>query len=101
MLGLFILSAVLQVNDPDPLIWIAVYLLAALYCFLYWWRRLRPYAAGFLSAGSLAWSAATLPLVAWDSPLWNSEEGRELMGLVLIFLWMGVLALKKPLDSKQ
>lgn len=31
---LFVVSAVLQYNDPDPLLWIAIYLYAALQCLL-------------------------------------------------------------------
>jgi hypothetical protein len=32
--GLFILFAALQVNDPDPYLWIPIYLFVALLCFL-------------------------------------------------------------------
>jgi hypothetical protein len=33
-LVLFVISAVLQYNDPDPALWILIYLFAALSCFL-------------------------------------------------------------------
>ena len=35
---LFVVSAVLQLNDPDPLAWVLIYLGAALAC---WLPRLR------------------------------------------------------------
>lgn len=45
---LFLLSAVVQYNDPDPLVWIAIYLFGALMCFMAFKRIFYPkaYMAG-------------------------------------------------------
>lgn len=47
---LFVLSAALQYNDPDPYIWMPIYLYGALLCFLAVKRRYNPvlYITGLL-----------------------------------------------------
>ncbi len=47
---LFLLSAILQYNDPDPLIWILLYLYSAVLCLLAFRKKFYPYAylAGIL-----------------------------------------------------
>jgi hypothetical protein len=39
---LFVLSAALQYNDPDPYLWMPIYLYGALLCFLALKKRYRP-----------------------------------------------------------
>ena len=106
MSALFCISAALQLNDPDPLVWIAMYLIAG--------------GASFLAAGALRGSLGWMPtarfltasvgmialgaaaLRAWSAlshltlgHLFESmkaatpaiEESRELFGLLLIAAW--------------
>lgn len=99
--GLFVFSALLQLNDPDPIGWIAVYLwAAALAAAVAWGRRpawLRP-AALTLAIVALAWAllvALTSPrlpplsaLVAdWEMHDAGVEERRETIGLLLVSLY--------------
>lgn len=103
----FLASAALQLNDPDPARWVALYLLAAGLS-LAWERRLggriSPLA---LALPVLAWagwiaSALTLdvPVAAalgeWQMRAHGAEELRELGGLGLVGGWMLVLALCGP-----
>ena len=99
--GLFLVSALLQLNDPDPWGWIAVYLAAAVACLLAdrgprgWWL------AAAVALVSLIWAAALSPILPEvqlsdlarsmkaESP--QIELGRELLGLVMICAWMVLL----------
>jgi hypothetical protein len=102
--GLFFCSAALQYNDPDPLRWALVYGGAGVAC-LAWrgWQR------GWLLAGAVAlvaltWTAAFLPGLGRLSfgHLFESmkaetpeiEEARELLGLLIVAVWTGVLAVR-------
>lgn len=103
----FVLFAALQYNDPDPYIWMPIYLYAAFLCYLALRRTFRPalYVIGFLvytayalylffdKTGVLNWAAehnaeniaqtmkATKPWI---------EETREFGGLALILVVMAV-----------
>ncbi len=101
---LFLFCMALQVNDPDPLHWIGLYGLAGLSCCLSYLGRLPrplPLALGFLSS---AWAGLISVRVFGKGPasdLFGSfgmvnlavEEAREMIGLILIGLWMVVLIL--------
>jgi hypothetical protein len=84
----FALFTALQVNDPDAPLWIALYgyalgvsLLAVFDRTGYWpLPGLLVYGVGF---------ARLAPTVGGD--WWYVEEAREALGLLLGFLWMGVL----------
>lgn len=98
---LFAFSVVVQVNDPDPLRWIAIYSAAALACLvssqLHWTF---PAAVGLVA---LAWAATLAPSVIGNVPFRSMfeefemknlaiEESREMYGLLLVAFWMAVLA---------
>ena len=53
---LFIISAALQYNDPDPYIWIPIYLYGAFICYQAWQKKFSPflYFIGFLVYGGYA-----------------------------------------------
>ena len=106
MLLLFTLGAVVQVNDPDPLRWIAVYALAAAACLLSLLRRLHWALPALLGAVALAWAATLAPRVVGRVPFRDMfgalemrsvdiEESREMYGLLIIAAWMAVLALRR------
>jgi hypothetical protein len=97
---LFAFSVVVQVNDPDPFRWIAIYSAAALACLLgdqlHWTV---PVAIGLVALG---WAATIAPNVLGRVPFLSMfeefemkslavEESREMYGLFLVAFWMAVL----------
>lgn len=105
MLLLFSFGAAVQVNDPDPVRWIAVYALAAAACLLSLLRRLHWTLPALLSAVALAWAATLASRVVGRVPFRDMfgafemrnvgiEESREMYGLLIIAAWMAVLALR-------
>jgi len=98
---MFVVSALLQYNDPDPLRWIVIYLAAAAACMAVfrprgWW------VAAAVGSLCLIWAATMAPRVLPDLQLGHLvktmevktpqiEEGREMLGLAIIALWMAIL----------
>lgn len=99
----FLFSIVVQFNDPDPLIWVAIYGLAAVACVL---RLLGRGHWGFpagVGAVAVLWAVTLAPHVLGRVPFLDMfaafemkdlgvEESREMYGLLIIAVWMGVLA---------
>lgn len=87
----FALFLYFQFNDPDSLLWLMVYGVAALACVLFHLKRLPPAAAlGYavimvLVGVYYAWSVVS------QRQYFFYEEGREAMGSVLVAYWMLVL----------
>jgi hypothetical protein len=105
MLLLFTLGAVVQLNDPDPVRWFAVYALAAAACLLSLLRRMFWPFPALLCAAALAWAATLAPRVVGRVPFGEMfgafemrnvgiEESREMYGLLIIAAWMAVLAVR-------
>ena len=98
MAGLFVLSAAVQYNDPDPLPWMAAYLGGAVACLLSDAVRQRGLFA-WLVAGLTAFAAVRLApealAVEQLSDLTASmtverpeiEAARETLGLAFVSLW--------------
>ena len=100
---LFILFAALQYNDPDPYIWIPLYLFAAVLCWLAFRRKYYPrlYLAGiivytlyatylfFSNDGMLDWmrehQAENIAQEMKATKPWI-EATREVMGLVIMIV---------------
>ena len=103
MMVVFVVFAVLQYNDPDPVIWVPLYLYAALIC---WWatrQRFYPlsYWLGFLVYGAYAiykifdnnglldWitkhHAQNIAVTMKAETPWV-EESREFFGLLIIII---------------
>jgi hypothetical protein len=100
----FLLSALVQYNDPDALPWILIYLAAAAMCILQTLARCPRWLPVTLLIVSLGWMGALLPaIVGQVSPaeVFESismrtravEEAREIGGLALVAAWSAVLAL--------
>ncbi len=100
---LFFFGALVQYNDPDPLRWMAIYLLAAVACLLAVLRKLKWWFAALIALVALGWAATLAPSVfpnvraaemvaAWEMKNSRIEEGREMYGLLMIGVWMTVLA---------
>jgi Transmembrane family 220, helix len=119
---LFILSAALQYNDPDPYIWIPIYLYAAWLCYLAYKKKYRrslflvgllifiPYAAYLFFGvdGVLSWinehqAESIIGSMKATKP-WI-EETREFFGLALIIVSIGVnmiwLGKMKPVAARS
>ena len=103
MLLAFILSVIVQFNDPDPLLWAAIYALAAIVCMLELRRRTPAALPAAIALVALAWAATLAPRVIGKVPFGSMfaefemaniavEESREMYGLVLIALWMIAVA---------
>ena len=103
MLVMFAFSAAVQVNDPDPLRWIAVYGLATAACWLSLVGRARRWFPASLGVIALVWAATFAPRVLGRVPLRDMfgafemrdtgvEESREMYGLLIVAAWMAVVA---------
>ena len=102
--GIFILSAIVQYNDPDPLQWIAIYMLAGLACLLYKRNSFDTYFSVFVGFVALIWAVFLTPYVLevslsdiFESMQMKTESVeviREIGGLFIVVFWMTILALK-------
>jgi len=102
MLLMFLFSAAVQFNDPDPLRWIGIYSASAVVCGLEIRRRASPLAAlavaliALVWAGSLYYRAHEVPIgslfAEWEMRDLRVEEAREMYGLTIVAVWMLVIA---------
>lgn len=103
---LFLFGAAVQVNDPDPLRWMAIYLAAAGGCLLAAMGRLRWRFPAAVALAAFLWAASLAPRVvpafparglfgAWEMADARVEEARELAGLLIIGACMAVLAWRR------
>ncbi|MEH6582677.1 MAG: transmembrane 220 family protein [Halioglobus sp.] len=94
----FVLSAVVQYNDPDATLWIAVYLASAALCADQWRPRPLRWPAPLLCLTSTIWLISLLPaivgkvsfadIVASISMQTQAvEEAREIGGLSIVAFW--------------
>ncbi len=97
--GLFLFGAAVQWNDPDPLAWIALYLVAAIACFGVGRGAWARFTAAACAVSAIAWGAR----IAVDMPRWVPparmfepmesmggavELAREVWGLGIMAVWM-------------
>lgn len=113
MAVLFILFAALQYNDPDPVLWISLYLYAAYLCLNRFRGRYQPRAYGFALLvyvvyavylffdrnGVLSWirdhqAESLVTSMKADKP-WI-EESREFGGLLILSITMIINWVSKP-----
>ncbi|MDO6388899.1 transmembrane 220 family protein [Pontibacter sp. BT731] len=94
----FIVFAAMQYNDPDAAIWIATYLVAAIFSFLVSFNRINQaillvafvaYAVGAV----FFWPAKWEGIAIGGGDIKNIEEAREFLGLVLTSITMLTFAL--------
>ena len=103
---LFAFSALLQYNDPDPFVWIPIYLYGALLCWLAYQKKYNPvfYIPGLLlysgyaaylffeKNGVLSWmrdhQAENIVQTMKATRPWI-EETREFFGLLLLLIALG------------
>ena len=104
MLLAFIFSVVVQFNDPDPLLWAAIYAGAAIVCGLELRRRTPLALPAAVAIATLVWAATLAPRVIGKVPFSSMfaefemadmgiEQSREMYGLLLIAGWMIAVAM--------
>lgn len=98
-------AALVQLNDPDPVRWFAIYTAACIASIAAAaGRRPPPVASGVISVIALVWAAAIVAggpragdygrmFEAWEMTSVPIEEAREASGLLIAGVWMAVLAL--------
>ena len=106
----FLLSAAVQYNDPDALLWILIYLAAAGMCLLQLLQRQPRWLPPLLLLICAAWAAILLPnivgQVSWEEISASLgmrtqavEEAREIGGLLIVAFWSSVLLLKRQRNA--
>ncbi|MDQ3675081.1 MAG: transmembrane 220 family protein [Gemmatimonadota bacterium] len=101
MLVMFVFSAAVQLNDPDPLAWMAIYGGAAVVCGLEIRRQASPWAPVAVAVIALAWAGSVyfrvheVPISSlfaeWEMRDLRTEEAREMYGLAIVGIWMIVI----------
>lgn len=102
MFAIFIFGAIVQYNDPDPLLWIGVYGVAALLTWFFIIDRLNWRVPAVAAAALILWAAFLLPEVwgivsipdlfdAWEMKNMAIETAREAGGILIIAVWLLVL----------
>jgi hypothetical protein len=101
----FVLAASVQLNDPDPVRWVLVYLSAAALTVLFHVGRMDWRTSAALSAITVVWASTLIPTVIAHPPPLSEvfgdvkmyapgvEEAREAGGLLLVSVWVGALTL--------
>ena len=102
MLLMFVFSTVVQFNDPDAPVWIAVYAAAAVLSAIEIRRRTPVWAPIALLVIALVWSGyigqrvhgiAFFSLFSqWEMKDVHVEEAREMYGLLIVAVWMAAIA---------
>ena len=104
---LFLFSAILQYSDPDPLIWIAIYVAATALSVgfaLGNMRPLLPLVAGILAlAGAFYTFQEHFVGFEFQQGMINNEveEGREAFGLLIVSVVMFVYAIAIKFGKKR
>jgi Transmembrane family 220, helix len=95
----FVVFAVLQYNDPDPYLWIPIYLYAALLSVLFYRGKVSTLllwvsAAAFLAGAIYLWPAHWEGVALKQGmKTMNIEHGRESLGLGMCFVTLVIYAL--------
>ena len=98
----FLLSALVQLNDPDPWLWTGFYLVACALCGLYALNKLSwqpPMLLAVLALGGSLWLLPQFLGQVDSAEIFESmtmqtravEEAREAGGALLVGLWMAAL----------
>ena len=90
---LFIWAGILQNNDPDALLWYAIYGVAALASILYYFNRLYPILGLilgliYLAQAAMVWTVKFEGFEIGAGDIENIERGREAFGLLITGIFM-------------
>jgi hypothetical protein len=106
---MFLSFAFVQLNDPDPVLWIIIYLAMATICLLAFFNKYYKIFMAILALGYLIYAVILFPgLVEWlksedRSLLFDDiakmqhiyiEESREFLGLIICILTLGFYWMK-------
>ncbi|MEO0528846.1 MAG: transmembrane 220 family protein, partial [Bacteroidota bacterium] len=88
---LFVWAAYVQYNDPDALLWYAVYGVAALASLLFFFNKLNYFIAatlcvGYLIGAFVIWPVKFEGVSIGEGDITNIERGRESLGLLVVAL---------------
>jgi hypothetical protein len=108
----FVFAVVMQYNDPDPVQWMAIYGAAALGCALALFGRARWWFLVGVAVVAAVWAATLAPAVIGHvaprdlfAPAGMLapavEEAREMLGLIIVAVWMIMLAVTAPARFMQ
>jgi len=97
--ALFIYAVVVQYNDPDALMWYAIYGIAALASILFFMERLNLLSAVVLTIAYLIgvfviWPEQFEGVTIGEGDIVNIERGREALGLLIVGVVMAVYAFR-------
>ena len=109
---MFLLSVIVQFNDPDPIRWAAIYGAAALVCLLSLIGRVTKWQPLVVGAIALVWALTIAPRVigrvdpksmfsAWEMKSEGIEESREMYGLLIVSFWMALVAVRAERSAKR
>ena len=108
---LFLFSAAVQYNDPEPIRWMAIYLAATGLSVLFALQKLSWKFAALLAGIAVLWALTIIPdLTAHgfrnmfsDVSMMQqgTEEAREFLGLLLVAGWMLVLTFSVKKREKK
>ena len=111
MLVLFAFSAFLQFNDPDALIWIALYVAAAAVSGMEIRRSTPLWSPVILALIASVWALSLAPrahdvpisalFAEWEMKDLHVEEAREMYGLAIVALWMIAIAIASWMRAKR
>ena|SRR6185369_11151010 len=100
-IAMFLMSVVVQYNDPDPVRWMAIYGLALFACILELTRTPRWSFPAGIGLIALSWASSIMPKVhgvrigdlfqQWEMKNEMVEQAREMGGLLIVSAWMIVL----------
>ena len=99
---LFAFAVAVQYNDPDPAVWMAIYGAAMVFAGLAAAGRSVTAGAAVTGVVALGWAGWLAPRVVGHTSFADmfghmgmidvhAEEGREMIGLLLVAAWMAVL----------
>lgn len=100
MLVLFTTAAVVQLNDPDPTLWVGLYGVGAAACALFAAGWLPRWGAAVLATGYVLGGLAMLLPILGPEAFYDTtgqemmglmETSREMMGLLIMAGWTGFL----------
>ena len=97
-------ACVVQFNDPDPWVWVAIYGIGLMTSVLYELDRLTSrslrWGLGFAAVALIAaGSWRLLGLMTQGAPILLSEPGNEALGLMLVGAWIGTVVLVRSRRS--
>lgn len=111
MLLMFLFSAAVQFNDPDPLAWMAIYGTAAVVCGLELRRRTPVWVPVAVALVALVWAGTLLSrardvaisslFAEWEMRDAGVEEAREMYGLMIVSVWMITIGVAAHMRARQ